>query len=101
LQLLAVAAGFLPCSGAVLILLFAFGNGILGCGILMTLSIALGMGLTLAALGIASLLTHRYTVARFGATHRAEMLLSLLGPILICAVGAILLGGTLLEQGPS
>jgi ABC-type nickel/cobalt efflux system permease component RcnA len=101
LQLLAVAAGFLPCSGAVLILLFAFGNGILGIGILMTLTIALGMGLTLAALGIASQLTHRHAVARFAATHRPEMLLSLLGPILICAIGAILFGGTLLEMGTS
>jgi hypothetical protein len=57
------------------------------------------MGLILAALGIASLLTHRHALARFGAMRRAEMLLALPGPILICAVGAILFGGTLLESG--
>jgi len=98
-QLLAVAAGFLPCSGAILILLFAFGNGMLWIGVLMTLAIAFGMGLTLAALGIASLLTHRHAIARFGATRRAEALLSILGPLLICAIGAVLFGGILLERG--
>lgn len=99
-RLLAVAAGFLPCSGAVLILLFAFGNGMLMTGILMTLTIAVGMGLTLAALGIASLLTHRHAIARFGGTGRAASFLALLGPILISLIGAILFSGTLLNPGP-
>ncbi len=99
-RLLAVAAGFLPCSGAVLILLFAFGNGMLMIGVLMTLTIAFGMGLTLAALGIASLLTHRHAIARFGGTDRAASVLALLGPILISLIGAILFSGTLLNHGP-
>jgi len=99
-QLLAIAAGFLPCSGAVLILLFAFGNGMLMIGVLMTLTIAVGMGLTLAALGIASLLTHRHAIARFGGSGRAASFLALLGPILISLIGAILFSGTLLDRGP-
>jgi len=99
-RLLAVAAGFLPCSGAVLILLFAFGNGMLMIGVLMTLTIAVGMGLTLAALGIASLLTHRHAIARFGNSERAAAILALLGPILISLIGAILFSGTLLARGP-
>jgi nickel/cobalt exporter len=99
-HLLAIAAGFLPCSGAVLILLFAFGNGMLMIGVLMTFTIAVGMGLTLAALGIASLLTHRHAIARFGASGRAASLLALLGPILISLIGAILFSGTLLNRGP-
>jgi len=99
-RLLAVAAGFLPCSGAVLILLFAFGNGMLMIGVLMTLTIAVGMGLTLAALGIASLLTHRHAIARFGNSDRAVAILALLGPILISLIGAILFSGTLLARGP-
>ena len=99
-RLLAVAAGFLPCSGAVLILLFAFGNGMLMIGVLMTLTIAVGMGLTLAALGIASLLTHRHAIARFGDSDRAAAILALLGPILISLIGAILFSGTLLNRGP-
>ncbi len=99
-HLLAIAAGFLPCSGAVLILLFAFGNGMLLIGVLMTLTIAVGMGLTLAALGIASLLTHRHAIARFGGSGRAASVLALLGPILISLIGAILFSGTLLNRGP-
>ena len=98
--MLAVAAGFLPCSGAVLILLFAFGNGTLLIGALMTLTIAVGMGLTLAALGIASLLNHRHAIARFGGSGRAASFLALLGPILISVIGAILFSGTLLNRGP-
>jgi nickel/cobalt exporter len=98
-HLLAVAAGFLPCSGAVLILLFAFGNGMLMIGVVMTFTIAVGMGLTLATLGIASLLTHRHAIARFGGGGRAASFLALLGPILISLIGAILFSGALLDRG--
>ena len=99
-RMLAVAAGFLPCSGAVLILLFAFGNDMLMIGVLMTLTIAVGMAFTLAALGIASVLTHRHAIARFGGTGRAAPVLALLGPILVSLIGAILFSGTLLNHGP-
>ena len=72
----------------------------LGIGILMTLAIAAGMGLTLAALGLAGLLTHRYAVARLGTTDRGMAFFGLVGPALICAIGAILFSGALLEQSP-
>jgi nickel/cobalt transporter (NicO) family protein len=95
-RLLAIAAGFLPCSGAILILVFALTNGILLTGLAMTLFIALGMGLTLALLGIASVLAHRQIAGRL----RGGGMLALLGPILITGIGAILLAGALLDQGP-
>jgi ABC-type nickel/cobalt efflux system permease component RcnA len=97
-RLLAVAAGFLPCSGAVLILVFALTNGILLTGLLMTLAIALGMGLTLAALGTAGLLVHRRVVGRFADAVQQPVLLNLLGPILIFAIGALLFAGALLDK---
>ena len=86
-RLLAMAAGFLPCSGAILILVFALTNGILLTGLAMTLFIALGMGLTLALLGIASVLAHRQIAGRFAGRARLGGLLALLGPILIPASG--------------
>lgn len=98
-RLLAVAAGFIPCSGAILILVFAFTNGILLMGMLMALFIAVGMGMTLAALGIASVLTHRQVTARFARAGAMEAFLSLLGPVLITAIGAVLLSGALLQGG--
>jgi len=98
-RLLAVAAGFIPCSGAILILVFAFTNGILLMGMLMALLIAVGMGLTLAALGIASVLAHRQVTGRFAGGRGMQTFLSLLGPLLITAIGLMLLSGAVLDSG--
>ncbi|HEX3065317.1 MAG TPA: hypothetical protein VHQ39_07535 [Dongiaceae bacterium] len=97
-KLLAVAAGFIPCSGAILILLFSFTNGILLMGMVMTLFIAIGMGLTLAALGIVSVFAHHRVAARFADNHGMKIVFSLLGPLLITAIGALLFSGALLEN---
>jgi ABC-type nickel/cobalt efflux system permease component RcnA len=98
-RLLAVAAGFIPCSGAILILVFAFTNGIVLMGVLMALAIAIGMGLTLAALGIASVIAHRQVTSRIAAGGGAAMALSLLGPALITLIGLLLLSGAILDPG--
>jgi nickel/cobalt exporter len=98
-RLLAIAAGFIPCSGAILILVFAFTNGILLSGILMALAIALGMGITLAVLGIAAVLTRRQAESRFAGIPGVDTLLGLLGPVLVTAIGGLLLSGALLESG--
>jgi ABC-type nickel/cobalt efflux system permease component RcnA len=98
-RLLAVAAGFIPCSGAILILVFAFTNGIVLMGVLMALAIAIGMGLTLAALGIASVIVHRQVTSRIAAGGGASMALSLLGPALITLIGLLLLSGAILDPG--
>ena len=97
-KLLAVAAGFIPCSGAILILVFAFTNGILLMGVLMTLFIALGMGMTLAALGIASVIAHHRVTARFADSRGFATVLALAGPALITAIGALLFAGAVLES---
>ena len=97
-KLLAVAAGFIPCSGAILILVFAFTNGILLMGVLMTLFIALGMGLTLAALGIASVIAHHRVTARFAESRGFATVFALAGPALITAIGALLFAGAVLES---
>lgn len=98
-RLLAVAAGFIPCSGAILILVFAFTNGIVLMGVLMALAIAVGMGLTLAALGIASVVAHHQVTSRIAAGGAASMALSLLGPVMITLIGLLLLSGAILDPG--
>jgi nickel/cobalt transporter (NicO) family protein len=98
-RLLAVAAGFIPCSGAILILVFAFTNGILLMGMLMALLIAVGMGMTLAALGIASVLAHRQVTGRFAGGRSMQTFLDLLGPLVITAIGLVLLSGAVLDSG--
>jgi len=89
-RLLAVAAGFVPCSGAILILTFAFANGILGSGLMMVLAIALGMALTLAGLGLASMLLHHQVALRFAQGGAATRWLGLIGPLLILVIGGLL-----------
>lgn len=97
---LSFAVGLIPCSGAVLILVYALANGILLSGIVMTLSIAVGMAVTLSAIGILSILGRRQAVALAGRGNsgRGQTLqaaLGLLGPLFITAIGAVLLAGTL------
>ena len=89
-RLLALAAGFVPCSGAILILTFAFANGILGSGLMMVLAIAVGMALTLAGLGLASMLLHHQVSVRFAKRGKATRWLGLIGPFLILVIGGLL-----------
>lgn len=88
-RLLAVAAGFVPCTGAILILTFAFANGILLSGLLMVGAIALGMAATLAGLGLVSMAAHRQVRARFGG-ERTLRWLGIAGPALILCIGGLL-----------
>lgn len=94
--LLGFAAGFIPCSGAILILVFALTNGIILSGIAMTLAIAVGMAITLSVVGVLSILVRRQIVLRLPNTAVASRAFSLLGPILVTAIGAVLLCGALL-----
>jgi nickel/cobalt transporter (NicO) family protein len=89
-RLLAVAAGFVPCSGAILILTFAIANGILASGLAMVLAIAVGMALTLAGLGLVSMLLHHQVAVRFTGRGRAARWLGLLGPLLLLVIGGLL-----------
>jgi nickel/cobalt transporter (NicO) family protein len=89
-RLLAVAAGFVPCTGAILILTFAFANGILLSGLLMVGAIAMGMAATLAGLGLVSMAAHRQVTARFGQGGRALRWLGIAGPALILCIGGLL-----------
>jgi nickel/cobalt exporter len=89
-RLLALAAGFVPCSGAILILTFAIANGILISGLAMVLAIAVGMALTLAGLGLASMLLHHQVAVRFASRGGARRWLGLLGPLLILIIGGLL-----------
>ena len=89
-RLLAVAAGFVPCTGAILILTFAFANGILLSGLLMVGAIAVGMAVTLAGLGLVSMAAHRQVTARFGHSGRTLRWLGIAGPALILCIGGLL-----------
>lgn len=98
-DLLSVAAGLIPCSGAVLVLIYALANGLLLSGLVMTACIAIGMALTLSAIGIAAVWMRARAVggrSPAAAQHRRlpRAALDLLGPLLITALGAVLLAST-------
>jgi ABC-type nickel/cobalt efflux system permease component RcnA len=97
--LLSFAVGLIPCSGAVLILVYCLANGLLLSGVLMAGSIALGMAITLAALGIATIYARKGAIlmaARSGRPRSAvPAALGLVGPGFITLFGAVMLLGSL------
>jgi len=56
------AASLVPCSGSMIILLFTLSNKILWAGVLAVIMIALGMWLTISAIGFASMFLRRVVV---------------------------------------
>lgn len=96
-SLLAVAAGFVPCSGAILILVFCLTNSLIWQGVMMTLMIALGMAITLSAIGLASIFLRRQTLGRVSDTARASRILGYIGPALITLIGILLLTGAFID----
>jgi ABC-type nickel/cobalt efflux system permease component RcnA len=94
--LLGFAAGFIPCSGAILILVFALTNGIILSGIAMTLAIAVGMAITLSVMGVGSILVRHQLMLRLPQSTIATRAFSLFGPVLVTVIGAVLLSGALL-----
>ena len=97
--LLSVAVGLIPCSGAVLILVYCLANGLLLSGVLMAGAIAVGMAITLSVIGIAAIFGRQRALAtaerrgRSGGRPRAA--LGLIGPALITLFGAAMLVGSL------
>ena len=57
---LALAVGAVPCSGALLVLLYGMANDMLWQSIAMVLAISTGMAMTLAWIGLMAILTHRW-----------------------------------------
>ncbi|MFK8185130.1 MAG: DUF3299 domain-containing protein [Phormidesmis sp.] len=57
---LALAVGAVPCSGALLVLLYGLANDMLWQSVAMVVAISAGMALTLAWIGVVAILTHRW-----------------------------------------
>jgi len=95
--LLSLGVGIVPCTGAVLILLYALANDILFPAYLLVSSIALGMALTMGTLGLLSVLARGFILDRLGSAGSAGTLtrtLDFTAAFLVMGVGAMLLWGT-------
>ena len=54
-----IVSGLRPCSGSLIVLLFALANGIFGIGILAALAIGCGVALTVSGVGVTAILSRR------------------------------------------
>jgi ABC-type nickel/cobalt efflux system permease component RcnA len=92
---LSLGVGIVPCTGAVLILLYAIANDILLPGLLLVVAIAAGMAITMGALGMLSILarnavTARLEVAGSGGNGTFALVSDYGAALLITLIGAAL-----------
>ena len=96
---LSVAVGAVPCSGALLVLLYGLGNDVLWPSLLMVLSISLGMAITLSGIGVMAIWSQNRTRRRIRFNLRRQRWWTRWGPILgassVFLIGLFMFGFTL------
>ena len=93
---LAFAVGLVPCTGSILILSFAIANGVLWAGYLLVAAIAVGMTITMTALGLGAIGANRLIARRFASTRLTPGLLDVSGAAIVAGFGLLLLSASLL-----
>jgi nickel/cobalt exporter len=97
-----VAVGLRPCSGAILVLVFALAQGLLWAGVVATFVMALGTAITVAAIATVAV-GARSVAAQFAGSRSGYGMLALRGievgaAVVIFAFGALLLAGYLYAE---
>jgi nickel/cobalt exporter len=92
-----VAVGLRPCSGAIIVLVFALAQGLFWAGVASTFVMGIGTAITVAA--IATLAVGARAVAKRFAATRAGYGTVLLRGVEVCAAGVVIAFGTLLLTG--
>jgi ABC-type nickel/cobalt efflux system permease component RcnA len=99
LGLVSFCVGLVPCTGALLVMLFALANDMVFAGTMMVIAIAVGMAVTMSALGVLSILARSAVLSRVelaGRTHLAVThALEYAGALIILTVSSILFVGSL------
>ena len=95
----AVAAGLRPCSGAILVLVFALAQGIFLIGIASTFAMGAGVAITVTAIAVLAVfgkgLAVRLTGAMGGRSELVLRAIEVLGALIVIALGLLLLFGFL------
>jgi nickel/cobalt exporter len=97
-----LAVGVRPCTGAILVLIFALAQGMLWAGIAATFAMALGTAITVSALAVLAV-GSRDTAIRFAGSRWTERIYGaagLGGALLVLAFGVLLLAGALANTSP-
>ncbi len=87
---ISMLVGVVPCTGAILVMLFALANSVVFVGVLVVLAISLGMAITMASLGILSVVLRRSVLDRVGEGGAIALNFEILGALGITAIGAVL-----------
>jgi nickel/cobalt transporter (NicO) family protein len=90
--LLLTAAGIAPCAGALVVILLSLALGVLWAGIMGVIAIALGMAITLAAVGMASMVAHRLIIGDGRSREIGRFTAIAASLIVIATAGTLLLG---------
>ena len=94
-----LAVGIRPCSGAIIILVFALSQGLLIAGVAATFVMALGTGLTVAVLAAIAVsargLAFRVANAESGRGAIVLRVVEIGGAVAVLLFGVLLLGGAL------
>lgn len=91
---IALAVGIVPCTGALLIMLFGLANDLIFPAIMMVVAISAGMALAMSALGLAAIWARGWAERRFAPDakqrHTFENGARLVGATCVLAIGALL-----------
>jgi ABC-type nickel/cobalt efflux system permease component RcnA len=98
-----LAIGLRPCSGALLVLVFGQAIGMFAAGMAATLAMAVGTGLTVAALALLTVASRRLAeriAFRPAWTEAVHLALALAGSLAVTALGLLLLLASVGSEGP-
>jgi nickel/cobalt exporter len=90
--LLLTAAGIAPCAGALVVILLSLALGVLWAGIIGVVAIAVGMAITLGAVGMASMMAHRLIIGDGRSREIGRFTAIAASLIVIATAGTLLLG---------
>ena len=90
--MLLTAAGIAPCAGALVVILLSIALDVLWAGVVGVIAIALGMAITLAGIGMASMVAHRLIIADGRSQEIGRFTAIAASLIVIATAGTLLLG---------
>ena len=95
---IAAAVGVVPCTGALIVMLFGLANDLVVPAVMMVVAISAGMALAMSAIGVAAILGRNWTEARVAATPerriRFEAGARIAGAACVLVIGATLFAVT-------
>ena len=101
---IALAVGVVPCTGALIVMLFGLANDLILPAVVMVIAISLGMALAMSAIGMSALWARKWAEARWtgGEQQRArfEIGAHLAGAACVLAIGTALFAFTLTHAAP-